>query len=338
MVAAKLIRAGVPALAAAFMLAIGGCGAVTFTIGGSSQKPLETTVVQSADSWWTCDRVAIVDVSGMLMDSTRRGLLSEGANPLSELHEKLERARADSRVKAIILRLNTPGGTVAASDAMYNEVLRFKRLSKKPVVVMMMSVTASGGYYLACAGDTLIAYPSTITGSIGVILQTVSLQPGLSRIGITTEAITSGPNKDAGSPFTAMTESHRAVFRRLVDDFYANFTQIVRKARPNIPPDRFAEATDGRIFSGHDALKIGLVDELGDIYSAFEKAKKMAGISDAALVKFNRPSEYVASPYAVAPAAPLSADRTQINLMQVNLADGLADTSAGFYYLWRPTP
>lgn len=316
-----------------------GCGPATFVVDlqGGNQE-LETKVVESDDRYGG-DRIAIIDVAGMIHNGAKPGVLREGENPVSLLHEKLEMARKDSRVKAVILRLNTPGGTVTASDVMYRQVRRFRERSGKPVVALMMDVAASGGYYLACATDQVVAYPTTITASIGVIVQTISLQPGLSNLGITAEAITSGPNKDAGSPFSQLSDTQRAMLRQLVDDFYDRFVAIVREARPNISPEHFEAATDGRVVTGEQALAWGLIDHVGGLHDAADIAADLAGIASADLIMYHRPLRYVGSPYAGAPTTP---GTTQINMAQINL-DGAAGLGTGFsaagigvYYLWRP--
>jgi protease-4 len=324
-------------------LAITGCGPMTFIVGGSpSQQQLQTTVVQP-DGRWASDRVALIDVTGILLNVNKPQLLGAGENPVSLLYEKLREARRDPRVKAVILRLNTPGGTVTATDAMDRLLQRFQHETRKPIVALMMDVAASGGYYLASGADRIVAYPSTVTGSIGVIVQTLSFQPALSRLGIQAEAITSGPNKDVASPLSALTNEHRAVLRSLVDDFYDDFLQVVRERRPHIPPDHFAEVTDGRVMSGKDALSLGLVDQLGDLSDAFSLARQLAGIPSADLILYHRPLAYAGSPYATAaspvsvgdngPTPPGSAT-TQINLAQFNLSSPFAETGAEFYYLW----
>jgi protease-4 len=202
----------------------------------------------------------------------------------------------------------------------------------------MMDVTASGGYYIACACDQIVAYPTTITGSIGVIVQTLSLQPALGNLGITAEAITSGPNKNVGSPLSQMTDKQRAIIQQLVDDFYARFIAVVRKARPNIPADQFKHATDGRVVTGDQALKWQLVDRVGDLYDAVDAASTLAGIRSADLIMYRRPLAYVGSAFAQSPVA---THMTQINLAQVNLgnlsplAPGFSDAGVGIFYLWR---
>jgi len=328
-----LCRLGVFVLIAS----VSGCGPTTFVVGLSpGDQEMVSTVVEPAESR-TRDRVAVVDVTGMIVNARISGLLSEGENPVSVFAEQLEHAAEDDRVKAIVLRLNTPGGAVAASDMMYREVLDFKAKTGKPVVVVMMDVAASGGYYLACAGDHLIAYPSTVTASIGVIFQTVSLQPALSSIGVQTEAITSGPNKDAGSPFSEMTEGHRAVYQQMVDTFYADFTGIVRRARPGISESDFEEVTDGRVVTGRRALEVGLVDSLGDLDDGFAKAKELAGLKDASLIRYHRPLSYVGSPYAKAEDRQPRSSGTQVNLLQLNVGESFGESASGcFYYVWLP--
>ena len=314
-----------------------GCRPVTFAVGVSpGDRQLATTVVES-EGRWNRDRVPMIDVSGMILNAPKPHLIQPGDNPVSLLHEKLEMARGDKRVRAVILRLNTPGGTVTASDAMYRQIERFKTRTDKPVVALMMDVTASGGYYLACAADKIVAYPTTVTGSIGVIMQTFSLKPALNRLGIQTTALTSGPNKDAGSPFSVLTPEQQAVLQSLVDDFYGRFRDVVRRSRPLIAADQFDELTDGRILSGDQAVKAGLVDQVGDLYDAFRRAKELAGIPRADMVLYHRPLHYVASPYASAPmpgGGP--GGGTQINLAQFNFPHQFGDASIGFFYLWQP--
>lgn len=312
---------------------LGGCGPITMTIGNNAaSQPLQESVVEHSGLSHSRS-VAIIDIAGMIYTHSPRGLLSIEENPASLLHERLEMAASDRAVAAILLRLNTPGGTVTASDVLYRQVMRFKARTGKPVIALMMDVAASGGYYVACAADHIVAHPTTVTGSIGVILQTVSVKRALDRWGVDAVAFTSGPNKDAGSPWSTMSEEHRGVLSGMVDDFYQRFADLVRRSRPQIPDAIFEQVTDGRILSGIDALHAGLVDELGDLHDAFAKAREMAGIEHAHLVIYHRPLSPARSPYAAAAYQP---PHTQINLAQINLDASTGPVSAGFFYLWRP--
>jgi len=320
-----------------YAMLLAGCGPVMFVVDvtGVDQKLEKTVVEDEAGSGGKC--VAIIDVTGMIYNASKPGLLREGENPVSALHEKLEKARADRNVVAVILRLNTPGGTVTASDMMYRQVKRFKEQTGKPVIVLMTDLAASGGYYLACAGDAIVAHPTTITGSIGVIVQTVSLQPALGRLGITTEAITSGPNKDMASMLGTMTPEHRALLQEMVNTFYGNFVSVVKAGRPTLAIDQIGMITDGRVFTGARAAELGLVDRVGDLYDAAALAKERAHVKAANLVIYHRPLMHVASPYASA-STPVGG--TQINMAQINLGDeglpGFAGSPVGVYYLWHP--
>lgn len=316
---------------------------MTFTVGVSpSDQRLVESVVEhdpAAGHAWRTKRVAIIDIDGVLVNSKETGILSQSPNPVAVLHEKLRLAGEDNRVVAVILRMNTPGGTVTASDIMFREIERFKREHGKPVVVMMMDLCTSGGYYAALAGDAIVAYPTTVTGSIGVLVQIVSLQPALTRIGITADAIKSGPNKAAGNPFAPFTAEQRETFEQLVADFYQRFKTKVREHRPQIPTADFALVTDGRVFSGEVAKRLGLVDKLGDLYTAWAQAKQLAGVDAADLVIYHRSLQRVDSPYGSTNSVSVDAKEqamTQINMVQLNVTGPAGALPAGFYYLWRP--
>lgn len=328
----------VPAIGLVWLLVgMVGCGPATFVVGVApgGQRLTETAV--QGDGQLGSAKVVIIDVNGMIANANQGGLLSTGDNPVSTLTEMLGAAAADSHVRGVILRINSPGGTVTASDMMYREVMRFKQRTGKPVVVMMMDVAASGGYYLSCAGDYVIAYPTTITGSIGVVLQTLSIKPALAKLGIQAEALVSGPNKAAGSPLETLSDEQKAVLQGLVDEFYTGFTTVVREARPAIPQERWAEVTDGRVFTGRQALELGLVDQVGELRDAFAQAKKLIGVTRADLWVYHRPLDYVGSVYSKAPTH-VADGGVEVNLLRLELNGGVPglDSPAGLYYLWRP--
>jgi protease IV len=322
-------------LAGIALCALSGCGGVRFVVDAvpATDQLTETVVMEDGKGLKLGEsKIAMIDVSGLIIDANKPGLLAPGENPVARFSESLKRAHDDSGVKAVIIHINSPGGTVTASDVMYREVLHFKESSRKPVVISMGDVAASGGYYLACAGDEIIAHPTTVTGSIGVIIQTVNFSEGMGRIGIKAESITSGPNKRMGSPFEPMPQEHRELLQGLVDEFYGNFKSIVTTNRKTISPNDLPWLTDGRVVTGRRAVEAGLVDGVGDLRDAFEAAKARANLKSAKLVKYHRPLEYVGSPYA---HAPLSGG-SQVNLMQLNLDLSAVREQPGFYYLWDP--
>ena len=214
------------------------------------------------------------------------GLL-EIEGPINDSLNYLKAIKAleeNDRVKAVLVRVDSPGGSVGPSQEIYGALLRVKE--KKPLVVSMGSVSASGGYYIACAADTIYALPGTLTGSIGVILAFLDLSEGLGKIGVKSERIASGEMKDSGSPFKTLTDRERIYFQRLVEDVHEQFVEAVALSR-DIPPETVREFADGRAFTGRQALELGLVDRLGGLDDALEEAKEKAGIVGKA--RFIRP-------------------------------------------------
>ena len=318
----------------ALTLMLTGCGPMTLVVGNTANQKLKAKVVQR-DAGGIQGRIAVIDITGTITNYATPGLLKQGENPVSLIYEKLQAVKADRKVKALVLRINSPGGTVTASDDVYRQIMRFKKETGMPVVALFMDLAASGGYYVACSSDHIVTYPTTITASIGVIMQTMSVKPALQRWGIEPKAITSGPNKAVGSPLEKLTDEHEKILQQLVDDFYGRFVNTVKTARPNIKPEDLPWLTDGRIVSGQTAVQVGLADELGDLQTAFDVAKKMAKISRAEFIQFHRPLNYVGSPYA---SSPVNVPQTQVNIASLNMNNTLGNSlagEAGFYYLWQ---
>ncbi|MFQ5411326.1 MAG: signal peptide peptidase SppA [Phycisphaerae bacterium] len=278
---------------------------------------------------WVWNRIAVIDIAGILTNAREFKLLSEGEHIVSLTMEKLEKAAKDKRVKAIVLRINSPGGTVTASDILYSEILAFKKKTKKPVVAYFQDVAASGAYYLACAADEIIAQRTTVTGSIGVIMQMADLSGTLAKLGIQTDAIKSGPMKDAGSPFRKMAPEERDLFQSLVDGFYAQFVNAVDEGRPGLSRDEVLKLADGRVYNAEQALKAGLIDRIGTIHDAVEVAKKRAHIKAAHVVRYARPLSWSPNVYAQAPRV---ASAT-INILNIKMPFDWTQRPR-FMYIW----
>ncbi len=279
-------------------------------------------------------KVLLLDLSGVISSQDKDGLMSQ-PNMLATLKEELTRAAKDEKVKALVVRINSPGGTVNASDILYHELKSFKASRKVPVVVSMMDVAASGGYYLAMAADSILVHPSTVTGSIGVIMLTVNARGLLEKVGVEADAITSGPRKDMGSPFRLMTPEERAIFQSVIDAFYQRFLTVVQEGRPNLSPEQIKNLADGRIYSGEQAKAAGLVDDVGYLDDAIELAKKKAGLAEARVVTYQRPGEYHHNVYSRA----LSGSGTGSGLASLGNLDLLSMVRGGtpqFMYLWMP--
>src|SRR5262245_11231243 len=271
---------------AALLLALTGCNPkIQVDIGrGPERKLVATTVL--ADQNPGKAQVAIIDVRGMLADAQRPDLFGQGINPVDRFVTLLSIAEKDDDVRAIILRITSPGGTVTASDIMYRELRRFQETTHKPVVASLGEIAASGGYYLALGCDKIVAEPTSITGSVGVIMPTINVSQGLASIGIKSRSVKSGANKDIANPLEPIRESQYAVLQGMVDEYFARFKGLVLERRPAIKPEDVERCTDGRVFSGVQAKSLGLVDEVGGVREAFATAKQLAGLTAASLVKY----------------------------------------------------
>jgi protease-4 len=290
--------------------------------------PLEETLVVDRQSIWCRDKIAIIEVSGMLLNARSSSLFGDGDNPVSIFRERLNAAAEDRRVKAVVLRINSPGGAVTASDIMYRDLLHFRQKTGKPVVACMMDVAASGAYYLAMGCDWVIAHPTTVTGSIGVIMNMYNAHGLLTMIGVSMDAIKSGKIKDIGNPARPMTEEERAILQAIVNEFYGQFVQVVVQGR-HMPEDQVRTLADGRVYTGMEAKRLGLVDEVGYLEDAIDTAKRLAGVCDAKVVAYDRCDGYRGSIYAA-----LSRIPSEINVRLD--VPGLSNSGgAAFMYLWQ---
>jgi protease-4 len=302
-----------------------GCLSVSLPGGGG---PLRETVVLGREG----PKIALVDIDGTLSTHGESGLLGLGRSEsaVSLVREQLDLAREDDEVVGLLLRIDSPGGTVIASEILYQEVLRFRRETSRPVVAQLMGIATSGGYYVAMAADQVRAYPSTVTGSIGVIMIGLDASGLLEKVGVRDATITSGAFKDAGSPLRSMRPEERAHLQTVADDLYDGFLDAVEAGRPKLTRARIEELADGRVYSARQALAAGLVDELGDLPSAVDAVKNAAGVSGPArVVTYHAPSQEPRNLFSAAVPAAEPASQSPLR--------GLAGSSApGFLYLWWP--
>src|SRR5512139_337458 len=208
------------------------------------------------------EKIAIVEV---------RGVITQSAGVIEELQQYVE----DEGVKGIILRIDSPGGGVGPAQEIYREIIKIK--PKKKVVTSMGSVAASGGYYIACASDRIVANPGTITGSIGVIMQFSNLEELLKKIGVKGVVLKSGEHKDIGSPFREMTPEEKRIMQEVLDNVHQQFIQAVSEGR-KLERSKVAQIADGRILTGEQAKSLGLVDQLGNLQDTIDITAKLVGI------------------------------------------------------------
>jgi len=213
------------------------------------------------------DHIQVLRLTGMIQDRQESTFFGSG-DSASAVLKSLRKAGKDNHIKAILLRINSPGGTVPASQELSDEIIEL-RSKNKPVVVSMGDLAASGGYYISSAADTIVAEPGTLTGSIGVILSSLNMKGLGDKLGVAPEVIKSGKFKDIASPYRPMTPEDRAILQELIFDSYDQFVSAVAKGR-KMKVEDVKKIADGRIYSGRQALKIGLVDKLGGYDTAID--------------------------------------------------------------------
>jgi protease-4 len=277
-------------------------------------------------------KILLLDLSGVLQDESVS--FSLGAPPprvplLARVREELEKAEKDDRVRAVIVKINSPGGTITASDILYREILEFKTRRKIPVTAVIMDVGASGGYYVALAADSIIVHPTSVTGSLGVVMLTVDAQGLMEKIGVAPVAIKSGPMKDAGSPFRPLTEPERQVFQGVIDDMYDRFVRLIAASR-KMPEASVRSFADGRVYTADQALALGLVDRIAYLDDVIATTKQALGVDEARVVMYHRPREYRATIYSQAATVPGSGGAIG------QLAGFLGGPGPRFMYLWWP--
>ena len=223
------------------------------------------------------DTVGWVTIRGPIYASESDKPWEKGSEQIARRIEALAETKG---VKAIVLDINTPGGSVGAVQEIYSRILRVKKEKHIPFVALFGDVAASGGYYVASACDKIVAHPGTLTGSIGVILEVSNMEGLFAKVGYKMDPVKSGKHKDIGSPGRAMTPEERQILQALIDDAYGGFVQAVADGR-KLPVEVVKPLADGRIYSGNQALANHLVDQLGDSEDALMLAAKMGGITDA---------------------------------------------------------
>ena len=295
---------------------------------GGRERPLEEKTIEGEGR----AKILMIDVSEVITDTPTKkafGLVEEEST-LERIQGELKKAGDDSHVKAILLRINSPGGGATASDAIYTELVRFKKAHEVPVIASLGDMAASGGYYVACAADQIVARPTTVTGSIGVIMMSFNLEGLLGKVGVKNETFKAGAHKDLLSPFRGPTPEERKIVQNILDSLHARFVSVVRDGRPKLDVARIDELTDGRIFDAAQARDAGLVDDIGDLHAAIDAATRAAHVEKARVIRYYREGDEPNNIYSKAAGLP-----AQVNLLPVDMG---ALTGAGprFMYLWAP--
>jgi protease-4 len=310
-------------LALTLCVALTGCGSLLLP---SKLQPLEESVVFGDRG----PKIVQLEVQGVITESPRRTRLAlvPPESMLARVKEALNRAERDRDVVALLLRIQSPGGTVSASETLYHEILSWKERTGRPVVAHLEGLATSGAYYAAMAADEIVAHPTTVTGSIGVIFAGLNFAGLMEKVGITNQTLTGGEFKDSGSPFRPMRKAERAQLQSVIDDFYGRFREVVEQGRPQLEPAAVERLSDGRIFSARQALEHRLVDQIGYVQDSVATAEKWAGIETSRVVVYHRPREFRNNLYSGLVTTPHP-------LVDVDLLPAaLEPLPPGFYFLW----
>ena len=253
--------------------------------------PLKEKEVQGEGKY----KILIIDISGTITSEKRKALIGqndEPDSPVARIKEELEKASKDNKIKAVILRINSPGGRVTACDIIYQEILKFKQKKKVFVAACLMDIAASGGYLIANAADAIIAHPTTVTGSIGVIAVKFNLKGLMEKIGIEEDSVMSGDKKDLFSYFRPMTHEEKQIMQSIIDGMYGQFLAAVDEGRKDLTLDEIKVVADGRVFTARQALDHKLIDSIGYLDDVIRITEKASGLTDATVVTYHRHTTY----------------------------------------------
>jgi protease-4 len=295
--------------------------------------PMLPVVVRASAAGPSAARVAVLDVDGLLVNQSLTGLYSVGENPVAAFREKLEAAAADPRVRAVVVRINSPGGGVAATDLMAEELRRFRAATGKPAVASLLDLATGGAYYLAVGCDRIVALPTTVTGAVGAVINHANLLDAMAQLNVRVDTIKSAPLVDMGSVTDELPEEARKLFQEMADGFGARFQGRVTAYRRSMSEADRQAMRDGRIVAAPRALAMHMIDAIGYPDDAVCEAERLAGVSGAEVVLFQRAGYPVRSIYATVPNAP-----KQSELIPFSYPGLERSKLPTFLYLWQPDP
>jgi protease-4 len=294
---------------------------------------MTATVVRSGKGPGPHARVALIDIDGILLNQNFSGLYAVADNPLASFRDKLDAAARDPLVAAVVLRINSPGGSVTSCDVMAEELRRFKAATRKPVVACLMDLGTSGAYFLAVESDRIVAHPTALTGGLGVVFNHYNLQDAMAQLNLVFDPVKSGAKIDMGSVTTPLDDETRAILQSMADAYRDHLQRRVKERRVAMTPRDQAAVRDGRVVLASQALALHLVDRLGYVHDAIAEAEHQAGIAGAEVMLYHRSAHPAHSLYAIAPTpAPLS---EIIPFSYPGLDRSRLPT---FLYLWQPDP
>lgn len=310
---------------ALLLLVLPGCAPKLKIFAAPTTEPLKEFVIEGTGE----GKLALIHLNGFLSSQPKQGMLRPTPSQVQELVSALKLAETDEDVRGVVIAIDSPGGTITASDILYHEISAFKKRSGKKVVAAMFDVAASGGYYAALSADWLMAHPTTITGSVGVIFTRPKLHGLFDKVGVDVEVTKSGVDKDMGSPFRPSTAEETALFQSIIDDYASRFHMLVARHR-SLSATNMELVKTARVFTATQAMDVGLIDQIGYIQDAFAKARQLSGLpEDSTVITYRRDVYPNDNPYNTM----TTTDVGKLTLLGVD-ASQIMPPKAGFYYVW----
>lgn len=311
-----------------FIVLLSGCTLVNVSLFPPKGPPREQVVEGEGKK-----KILLLEISGFISSGRKRGLMDAESEAMpSRIRENLQKAASDPDIAGIILKVNSPGGTVTASDIVYHEIVSFRKKRNIPVYAVILSVGTSGAYYIASATDRIYAHPSAATGSIGVIAVQLNFEGLMEKIGVEDKVVKSGKRKDIFSPFRPDTQDEREIMQTMIDELHSRFLDVVERGRGGkLTRSRIEELADGRPYTAGQALEAGLIDSVGYLDTAIDEMKETLGLSKAKIITYRRSGGHVGSIYSLGPDRPSSF----LGLPGVDAGSIPGLSGVAFLYLWR---
>lgn len=311
-------------------LLVNGCAAPKIKLFPDATDPLREFTLEGTEK----GKVLVIPIRGIISDTPKKGVFLGRPSMVQEIVSQLRLGEKDEEVRAVLLKIDSPGGSTTASDVLYHEIMAFKKRTGAKVVVAMMDVATSGGYYISLPADFILAHPTTLTGSIGVIFMRPTVTGLMGKIGLDMEVNKSGKNKDMGSPFRQSTEEEQRILKGLTNELGGRFVSLVAKHR-EIDQEALADISTARVYLGKEALQLGLVDKIGYLSDALSQAKKLSGLPEDSKVVVYRRTEYPDDNLYNTFTTQYSG--SGLSLIDLGLLDSMTSLRTGFYYLWSPS-